>query len=363
MSFEIPCPTCSTALLVDPASGMRTVRCGRCRALVSVPRRRPEPGEETAVQLPSPLPASQVSSPASKTADANANPFQSPEIGGRQASSTSKAVSRDGVVVVNVVPQTVDVGNVLSATWHVAWAQLDSLLAAAVPCFIGHWSLVAGTYAVEHALGIWAADSSPISTIFPENPDSIARAQSSCLAIGCYLAFVWLGLGEIAFFQAFARMRPVSWTRIVLGRRPFGRGCLLFILYRLFAEFLYFPLLLMEPNMLIVLAAIGLSIMHIIVLLPVSQSAQLLVDKNLSVVDSIRVSFRLMRGNKATLFAVLVVFFALTGLAIAALFVPMMVYVLRLIAFGAFMSSFVLIWPVIAALLATFYLQASGQRY
>jgi hypothetical protein len=362
MSFEIQCPTCNTALLVDPGSGMRTVRCGRCRALVSVPRRRPEQAE--AVDSHASLPVPTGASPERPTADALANPFQSPEIGGRQASSPSKVVSRDGVVLVNVAPQTVEVGNVLSAAWHIGWTQLDSLLAAAVPSCIGHWCLVAGSHAVNHALGLWAAESSPLSTIFPADPDPVSRAVSWGLALVFHLAFVWMLLGEIAYFQAFARLRPVSWTRIVIGRRPFGRGCVLFLLYLAFAEFLYFPLLLMKPSALVVLAAFGMLIVHILVMFPLSQSVQLLVDKNLSVVDSMRVSVRLMRGNKATLFVVLVAFFVLTGLAMSALLVPMLIpFIVRLVAMGAFLSSIVLIWPVIATLLAVFYLQASGQSY
>jgi uncharacterized membrane protein len=90
---------------------------------------------------------------------------------------------------------------------------------------------------------------------------------------------------------------------------------------------------------------IGLWILNVIIYLSLAQAQPLVIDRNMSAVDGIKVSMKAMAGNKLMMFLLLLIVGIVGGI------------------FGLItcFAGFIAVIPYMFLMLAVFYLQATGQ--
>jgi hypothetical protein len=361
MPIRFACPTCGNQLMAATQCVAKEVRCRNCETIVPIPTATPVQNAPA-----SPIDAAIHSKSAAR--EVHPNPFQSPEVGGAAASSGAERTIRDGVVLTNVVPQTVEFGDVFRSAWHLAWEHFDCILTMSVPALVALALSHSSSFAIDYSLGVGALIYDEVEQSNPEYDGNIWNVVILAGAILAKCVVVWLSLGLVRYGQGFVRFRPEPWRCIYWGRRPFFRGCALFLLYTLLDLFVILPLAFVHTPILIAMALVFTTVTAVLAGLSLSQSVQLIVEKDVSLVDAVRISRRIMATNKGSLFAVLVAgWFGPTLLllipviaGIAMEFVPL-VRLFILISIAAYVLWMMVAMPFIVTLLSVFYFQASGR--
>ena len=259
MPIEFRCTKCQKLLRTPDGSSGREAKCPQCGAIVKIP----EPAAyEHAASMPAPPVPSSSAPPSSPD-----NPYASPS---RLAPQTDPRYVEHAFR-----PTRIEVGDVLSRTWEV---------------FKLRWlACVAATWGVPLILAGVCAPFILIVVFTSMNArDDAASVVAASLLLGAVatIASVWMALGIHAFMLKVARGEEVA------ARDLFGETSQL--VPALLATILVGAAA-MVGFMLLIVPGIILSLMF-------SQFINVMVDRRVGVIESLRLSIEATEGNKVTLF-------------------------------------------------------------
>jgi phage FluMu protein Com len=249
MPIEFRCTQCQKLLRTPDGSSGREAKCPQCGAIVKIPE--PAAAAHSASTPPVPPLDNPYASP----------PRLSPEMASRSVATAFQ-------------PTRIEVGDVLSRTWEIFKLRWLSCAAAT-------WSvplIVAGVCAPFILVVVFTA-------INNEHDAASIVAASLLLAAVAIFASVWMALGIHAFMLKVARGEEVS-ARDLLGETSLLVPALLATVLVGGAVMLGFGLL--------IVPGVILSLMF-------SQFINVMVDRQVGAIESLRLSIQATEGNKVTL--------------------------------------------------------------
>lgn len=286
MAIEFRCTQCNKLLRTGDDTAGKHAKCPECGAVMTIPEATVN-GGGSAPPPPPPLggnPFGPAGPQPSFPADTG-NPYQSP----REIAPTARGA---------ISPGTLDLGDILSRTWTL---------------FKADWGICVGVALIVMALNYGV---SMVSQFIP--------------IVGLIVAIlfqIWIQIGQALFFLKKARGREVAIGEIFNGGPFFGNILLASLLVGLMvfgiALVLVAPLALVgmaiSKDAAVILAVVGAvaavgAIWYVSLML--SQFYYLILDRNVGVIDSLKMSNDLMEGNKLTLFLINLVVGALGVLAV-----------------------------------------------
>ncbi len=289
MPIEFRCMHCGTLLRTDDDTAGKQAKCPQCGAVMSVP--------------------AMGGAPASPFAADPGNPYQSPS-----AFAPHPGNAPPG----EIVATTIDFGDIFRCTWEIFkpnWGTcLLAYFAVLAVNFLISYGLVFGLMMVGRVM-VGPRGGAPFSIV----GNVIAQLIS-----------IWLGIGLMIYMLKVARGEVAEFVDLFSGGPYY---------VQIFLALLLFSLIFYVGLILCIVPGIILGLMF-------SQFYYLVLDRGLPVSDAFRTSRELTRGNKLTLFLILLVF----GLASVAL--VLLTCGLGILVVGPYGS---LLIPVI-------YLAITGQR-
>ncbi len=274
--IEFRCPSCSTLLRVPSEHAGGQAKCPKCGTVTTVPA-----GQAAMPPSESPF----AGGPA--TGGDPSNPYRSPAEYGEMRSAAT----------MGIVPTRIDLGDVFSRAWQIFTQRIGLC--------IGVWFVVFG-------LGIFVNIVVGVGVNVLGGRDPAVRAMLD--GIGNIITGVfstWIGTGQAIVFLGIARGRDVSLGELFNGG-PF--------LLRAIGASILFILAVFGGTILLIIPGIIFYFMF-------SQFLYLIVDRNVGVIDSLKLSSQITSGNKLTLFAIGLVLFGLGILAILPCFLGLIVLV------------------------------------
>ena len=291
MTIEFRCTQCDKLLRTPDGTEGKKAKCPECGTVLTIPVPVTE-GEPIA------LAPEQAPPPPRQPSD---NPYQSP------AATEMRAESSPGELRRGFQPTLIDLGEVMGRAWQIYkrnfWPCVGTALLGTIL-----------SNAVGQGAGYVARQNGPL--------------EGAALNLFAGVVSIFLSIGVFTYMLKIARGEPASVADL------FGGGALLLpaigisILYGLAA----------------LVGFILLIIPGIIVLLMFSQAIFILIDQQTGVIDSLRLSAQVTKGNKLTLFAIWCVSLGLSILGLLACFVGVF-----------FVSAYLML------LLAVSYLMMTGQ--
>jgi len=268
MTIEFRCTQCDKLLRTPDGTEGKKAKCPECGTVLTIP----EPGQEVSPAALEPEP------PPPPPRQPSDNPYQSPAVGEMRASVLPGDIRR------GFEPTRIDLGDVMGRAWRIYKANFW-------PCFGTGFLYMVLNNIVSQGAGYVARQSGGI--------------EGLALNLFATVVSLFLTIGILTYMLKVARGEPRSVADL------FGGGALL--LPGLGISFLY-----------ILAATIGfilLIIPGIIVLLMFSQAFMILIDRETGVIDSLKLSAQVTKGNKLTLFAIGFVSSVLSILGVLACFV------------------------------------------
>lgn len=278
--MELTCPQCAAALSIPDESAGRQARCPNCSAVFDTPAAS---GNSTSRPAATPPPAAPIDP---------GNPY---------ASTYQEAPERSS----NWSPRQISYEEVFSKSWTIfknQWLMtcLAVLIVMAVNMLISFVQNI-----LMQVLAV--ADIEPVVIILTQ----------IILTILGQVIQVWLGIGQTMVIFDIARGREVNLAKVFGGGHLLGKVILAFILFWLAlmaiaAVLVGIPVgvgfaVTQEPNGAAIGAFIGALIAivpFVIVSLMFSQFQMLIIDRDLTAVESLKVSREITEGNKLTLFVI-----------------------------------------------------------
>lgn len=276
MPIEFRCNQCGKLLRTgDDTAGLQA-KCPSCSAVVPIPSDAP-PASGTAVE---PHTAGMTSSPVPPPppppgADPD-NPYQSPGAYPTTPAGTPPAG--------NFQPTIIDFGDIFSRTWTIFQDQWGMSLLVLFLVFLFNLVVSNGLSYGGLFLGL-AADS----------PD-LANFLSFLGNFVGWLLTVWIGIGQALIFLNIARGNPVEIGQLFTGGPYF---------LRILGASIIASVALLVGFVLLIVPGVILALMF-------WPFYWLIIDRNVGVFDSFQLARRVTDGNKATVFLLAIVMFALT---------------------------------------------------
>jgi hypothetical protein len=343
MPIEFNCTQCGKQLRTPDETAGRNAKCPQCGAIMQIPNfSGPAPQQPPPAFGPSPgqqAGASPFGSPPPQADQAGWNPYASPNIGGQSAEHRQAAAGE-------IIPTRVDLGYVLSATWAIFRANLGICLLAGLTWCVVYIVVAVITNAIQTALDVgFNFGGAGVPRNF--NLGAVIAAQLLTQLIS-WVVLTWLQLGAIRCFLKIARGQPASVGDVFTGGPFLFRGLLINLVF--FVTVFVGVVIAMAALAAAGVAAffailIGLGILNVVIYLGLAQAQPLVIDRNMSALDSIKMSMQVMSGNKLMLFLLLLV----VGI-LGAIF-----------GFVTCFIGFIAVVPYSFLMLAVFYLQATGQ--
>jgi len=273
MPIEFRCTQCNKLLRTGDDTAGKEARCPACGTVVTIPTGTAGPG----VSFPPPPGANpfggigrQPSSPAD-----SGNPYQSPSPFGPMGGASQGAIA----------PGKLDFADIFTRTWEILKLDWGTCLAVVVIVMALNFgvNLVSGFVPL---LGIFIA-----------------------LLFG-----IWINIGQALFFLKKARGQSVEIGEVFQGGPYFGKILVLTLLILLIMFGILVVCLLpagvgslLSGEAAVILAIVGAIVAIALiwyVMLVLSQSNYLILDRNVGVIDSLKMSKDLMEGNKLALFLI-----------------------------------------------------------
>jgi hypothetical protein len=292
MAIEFRCTQCGKLLRTGDETAGKHAKCPQCGAVMTIPA---APGG-AAPPPPAPpgggTPFSGAGAQPAGTAG-SANPYQSPApfapVGASQVSGA-------------ITPTTLDFGDIFNRTWSIFKEQWGMCLAggitAMVAMFLGVMVLFYGPFLVA------------------------AATRSVLLMIGAvlfgvpaaFLFITWMIVGVVKFFLAIARGKEAAVGELFSGGSQFVPVVLAGILFSLIGMGVFLVCLMPGILVMVVVPVIGKPLYFLgmvvayvamfIINLMFSQVYLLIIDREMPVIESFKLSKDLMNGNKLTLFLI-----------------------------------------------------------
>ncbi|MEX2187176.1 MAG: hypothetical protein WD875_10295 [Pirellulales bacterium] len=351
MPIEFACTQCGKQLRTPDETAGRQAKCPQCGAIMQIPH------FASAAPLP---PFGDAAEPDSQ----GWNPYASPNVGGQSATPASVAAA-------GITPTRAELSRVFSTTWSIFNRRIGLCMALGIVAIIVSFvmAIVAGVIQTAMGGGI-AAGMGPQGMRGRLGAIILSTVVTQLLM---WAVSTWLLMGIVRAFLCVARGEPASVGDVLSGGPYCVRGMLINLIFLISGIVGY---VLAAAAMIAANGNIGaflavllvLFVVQFIVYLSVSQSHQLIVDRDLGAIDAIRTSSSIMSGNKLTLFLMMLVLIIagvglLVVLSIASgilafalgetIAVVLVSCAMLLIALGTM--------PYIWLLLAVFYLHVTGQ--
>ena len=290
MAIEFRCTQCGKLLRTGDETAGKHAKCPQCGAVMTIP------AAGGAAPPPVPpgggTPFSGAGAQPAGTAG-SANPYQSP---------TSFTPLGAGQAPGAITPTTLDFGDIFNRTWSIFKEQWGMCLAGGI------------TAMVISVLGV---------VVLFYGPFFVAAATRSLLLmtgavlLGVPAAFVfvtWMIVGVIKFFLAIARGKEAAVGELFSGGSQFVPVVLAGILFSLIGMGVF--LVCLMPGILVMVVVpvigkpryvLGMVVAYVamfIINLTFSQVYLLIIDREMPVIESFKLSKDLMNGNKLTLFLI-----------------------------------------------------------
>lgn len=315
MAIEFRCTQCGKLLRTGDDTAGKQAQCPGCGTIMTIPEGTADAGSPLPPPNGNPFGAA---GPQPLMPIDSGNPYQSPR---------EYAPIRPAGFQGAIVPGTLDLGDIFSRTWTL---------------FQADWGVCVGV-----ALIVW---------LLSFGVNTVSRFVPVIGMIIALLFQTWLNIGQALFFLKKARGQGVEISEIFQGGPYFGKILLASILVGLMVFGIVLvcmlPLILVaaaRANEITTISAIvgGCVAVGFIwyVMLRFGLFYYLILDRNVGVIESLRMSTDLMEGNKMTLFLIGLVGGALSMLA-----------VLLTCGLGAFV-----VMPYFAMMHAVVYLTIIGQ--
>ena len=311
MPIEFRCTQCGRLLRTPDETAGKRAKCPECGAILAIPAPGAVPQPPPPAQPPSgagpgggfttpqpgpappggPAPPSGPSPGSPFAPGAPVNPYQSPVTSpfGGPGPLAAAAGFR---------PTRIDFGDVFGRTWRI---------------FTDHWPTCLLALVIVMALSMGALGLLILAAALAaaaSNDPAITVAIFSLGMVACFVFNLWLGIGQTHFFLKVARDGQAPLGELFAGRPYLGRVFLASILFML----------------IVVAGTILCYVPGIIFGLMFSQFFFLIVDRDVGVMESLRLSNEITNGNKLMLFAIQLVaqigaqfvFYATCGLGLLA---------------------------------------------
>ena len=268
MPIEFRCNQCGRLLRTGDETAGRQAKCPECGGLTAVPEPGASPPEAGGGE--SPFGAGSPFGPPPGSVPYDENPYASPgEYAAPQLAVASGAIA----------PTIIDFGDVFGRTWTI---------------FKQHWPICMGVFVLAQVVsqGFGFVVGAVAGVIGVASRDPVVMDVASWTAqIASWLFSTWIGIGQAIFFLKTARGQPAGIGDIFNGGPYFITTVAAGILFALASGVGY--LLCVIPG--------------VIIALMFSQYFYLIIDRNVGIIESLSLSAQITRGNKATIFAVLLV--------------------------------------------------------
>ena len=338
MPIEVKCPGCQALLRIAEENLGRKSRCPSCSQVFTA-----EPPTSDVSPFVAPLPET----------GSQGGPWQ----GGGSQSNPYAPTYREPTSEVPpepLAPRRITVDEVISKSWLI---------------FKKHWAMICVVVAIiggiNFVLNMGQNLLVRLTNLAINEPAVTVGIQFLVMAV-IYVLQIWLQLGQTMIMLDVARGRPINVSRLFAGGPYLLRGVIAMVAFTLGTGAIGAVLVGIPATAgyaatqtaegAIVGAVIGVLIAIgpiLFVALAISQYLPLIVDRNLSAMESLRTSYEITNGNKFTLLLVGVVLF---GIAFAALIVGFLMLCIGIIpamlAVGAFSGL----------VFAVAYLAMTGQR-
>jgi hypothetical protein len=294
-------------LRVPDGSGGKQAQCPQCQAMVQVPI-----NGATAAAPPASNPFA-TNIPPAAPATSSDNPYQAP------ASAFAPQSAAAGPGIYPLVPSRLEMGEVLNRTWEIFKTQMGMVILVIFAVGAINWGANMISSVVLQAITL-AVNEPAIAAVF----QAVAQITLTILQI-------WLGLGQLRFMLKIGRGQAAEFSDVFTGG-PYllaalgGSiviGAVMVAISLVFlgpAGAVYLATQQQEPAF--IALGIGLVLFMPIVIfiaLSISQFQQLIVDRGMGAMESLRMSNQIMSGNRLALFGLGIVLALINMLGCAAL--------------------------------------------
>jgi phage FluMu protein Com len=250
MTIEFRCTQCDKLLRTPAGTEGKKAKCPQCGNVLDIPNLAAAAIlPETTYHAPAPPPPRQPSD----------NPFQSPAAQEMRAQPESEM--RRGFT-----PTRIDLGETLGTAWQIYKANFGNVVLAGFVVLVLNLAI---SGAVVYAMRDFPFVTRQLVAL-------VSNVPSLWLSLGLFTYLLKIARGEVALFGDVFSGGPYLLPAI-------GAFLIMYIC--------------------VVIGFILLIIPGIIVALMLSQAFLMLIDQNAGVIDSLRMSMQVTRGNKLTLFA------------------------------------------------------------
>ncbi len=334
MSIEFPCANCGQLLRTPDESAGKHARCPRCQQVSPVPL---GPGGAASSSAVTVNPFADPSPSESKAGNEPFNPYTAP---------TARVSPAIATATGDLVHRTINIGETLTCSWKILSEEFSQCVLVGLVYF-----------AVQVGLMVVGAIFAVMQQLVASDLVHVVMQLSSSLLN--FVVQTWLMLGMARWSLKMVRTRRAE-VNDVFSAGPYllrglGAGLLLWLLlFGGVAIFVGVPVgvgawLEQQPVMVIggIAGAVVLLVVALVVALTVFLYYYFIVDRNLGVVESFRMSSRFMKGNRVSAFAVFLLVGAVGGIGV------MCTCYLGLIVYA----------PYLALVVSMIYLMATGQPY
>ncbi len=308
MPIEFRCPHCQRLLRVPDGSGGKQAQCPQCQAMVQVPVLGGPPTSATPAGAPvAPLAGGanpfSTNFPAAPAGGASENPYQAPT-----AAMMSPHVTA-GPGIYPLVPSKMDLGDLMNRSWEIYKTQLGMLIL-----------VLFAVGAINFGANMIASVILQIITVAVNEPAVIVLANF-VFQITLFVFQTWLTLGQLKFILKTGRGQPAEFTDIFTGGPYLLTAILGSLLLGVLITAIMLPFaappgivwLVTNDQNATLIAGIICGVLFVplltFVLLSISQYQALIVDRNMGVMDSLRMSYEIMSGNRLMAFVLYIALF------------------------------------------------------
>jgi uncharacterized membrane protein len=297
MPIEFRCDQCSKLLRTPDDTQGQQAKCPMCGAVMIVPSAADESAAESA--------AGPVEVDNFRRAD-SVNPYQAPEELAPQVVELDPAAT----AAMPIQRSSVDFGDVISRTWNLFAQQWSMCVLIMLPIVaISFVGAIAGTL-----FGTVAG-----TAVRNMSADEIILVVSICVVIGLgiWLFTTWLSVGAMLFFIKTARGLPAQFGDLFAGGPYFLRiiggsalyGLAISGLLGVFAIPFGLIGLAFDPLLGLVGMCAGMMLglaPAVIFMMTFMQFKYLIIDRNMGIMESFRMSREVMQGNRAIVFLIVI---------------------------------------------------------
>ncbi len=309
MVIEFRCTKCGSLLRTPDETAGKMAKCPTCENVLPIPQTSTAGGPPP-VQPPGGNPFAAPAAP--NFPPASDNPYQSPA-----AAPPGAAIDYSAAGQVPITPSPLEVGEVMRRSWTIFKANAGM-------CIVGAIVVLVVQYAVQIASNLVVL---PLGIAMPDQQLLLAVAQiASVFAVQVFSC--WIALGQMRFFMRIARGGEPEIGDLFTGSMGFLANLTAMIIYMVAVTALM--LVCIGPGIAIgfatgdqtvgmVVGIMGGLIAFVVLLylvLTYGQFMYAIADRNVSAMESFRISSAIMSGNRMSLFVlgILISLVALLGL-------------------------------------------------